>query len=404
MSTASHPAVPHEADTEAVRVDPAARPRFTLDGDEGLELQLALACARAVSGIRGLVPARRLEAVVLGGGYGRGEGGVLQSPTGHRPYNDIEFYVAIRGSRHLNEALYHRRLEVLGEILTQLAGIEVEFKVTSLAEISSRPVSMFSYDLASGHRILWSRDPKAVCAAWRNHLKAEDIPLCEATRLLMNRCSGLLFARARLAETPFTAQAASFVARNTAKVQLACGDALLTARGAYHWSCMERCRRLAAAAREAQSALFDTALRLHKAGVEFKLHPERRKARRDTLASQLAEASDLARDCWLWIESRRLGKAFPTARAYAEHPAVKWPGSPAALNVLLNLRADGPRSRARRALLRHPRERALNALALLLWEPSELVRCARIGVELNAPAAGAAARMEAYRRLWSRVQ
>src|ERR1019366_7509077 len=124
--------------------------RFTLDGDDALEQHLERACARVLSGIRGLVPPGKLEAVLLGGGYGRGEGGVLRGPAGDRPYNDLEFYVAIRGNRHLNEIRFHRRLEVLGEILTHLADVEVEFKVTSLEELAARPVSMFSYDLVAG--------------------------------------------------------------------------------------------------------------------------------------------------------------------------------------------------------------------------------------------------------------
>src|SRR5471032_3020939 len=60
-----------------------ARPRrFTLDGDDALERHLERTCARVLSGIRGLIPAKKLEAVLLGGGYGRGEGGVLRSLPG----------------------------------------------------------------------------------------------------------------------------------------------------------------------------------------------------------------------------------------------------------------------------------------------------------------------------------
>ncbi|PYL00604.1 MAG: hypothetical protein DME19_04505, partial [Verrucomicrobia bacterium] len=73
---------------------------------------------------------------------------------------------------------------------------------------------------------------------------AERIPLCEATRLLMNRCSGLLFARERLECAEFSPVDADFVERNLAKAQLAFGDAVLTAFGRYHWSCLERHKRL----------------------------------------------------------------------------------------------------------------------------------------------------------------
>ena len=64
--------------------------RFTLDGDDALERGLKRTCARVLSGIRGLIPADKLEAVVLGGGYGRGEGGVLRNKDGKRfMFDDI---------------------------------------------------------------------------------------------------------------------------------------------------------------------------------------------------------------------------------------------------------------------------------------------------------------------------
>src|SRR5690606_26068981 len=153
-------------------------------------------CQRIRGALRGLFPGSKLDAVLLGGGYGRGEGGVLSGPEGeHLPYNDLEFYVFLHGNRHLNELSYHRPLDVLGHILTPQIGIEVEFKLTTRSEFTRRPISMFSYDLLSGHRRLVGRDD--LFDGCEHHTVAEDIPLAEATRLLMNRCSGLLFARER---------------------------------------------------------------------------------------------------------------------------------------------------------------------------------------------------------------
>jgi hypothetical protein len=287
---------------------PSARAqRFTIDGDEGLEWHLELTCARIVSGVRGLIPGRKLEAVLLGGGYGRGEGGVLRGSGGDRPYNDMEFYVAIRGNRHVNEALYGRRLEVLGEILTHLADAEVEFKVTSLAEMAAKAVSMFTYDLAAGHRLLWGKASVDAMPGWGRHVNPENIPHSEATRLLMNRCSGLLFARERLLRRPFAASDADFVRRNIAKAKLACGDAVLTAFGLYHWSCRERHRRLEELARSRSSAWFYSVLRRHAQGVEFKLHPESGPISRDELQKSHEDITAFAQKCWLWLEARRLG-------------------------------------------------------------------------------------------------
>jgi len=357
--------------------------------------------------VRGLIPPRKLQAVMLGGGYGRGEGGVLRDGGGDRPYNDLEFYVAIKGNRHLNELRYHRRLEVLGEILTHLADAEVELKITSLAEFAARPVSMYTYDLAAGHRLLWSRDAVDRMPGWQRHLSPAGLPLAEATRLLMNRCTGLLLARGRLEGEPFTPGDADFVRRNVAKAQLACGDAVLTGLGLYHWSCRERHRRLEELARSKRSVWFDAALRHHAAGVGFKLHPESGAASRESLAASHAGVTAFALKCWLWLEARRLGRTFPSARAYAQDTCDKCPGSSALTNILLNLRADGLRLGVRQRPWRHPRERVLHSLALLLWEPqvtSEPGLKLCVEAELNPRRTGSGEWPAAYQALWSRVR
>jgi hypothetical protein len=391
---------PAEAEAEEGR-------RFTRDGDDALEWHLERTCARIVSGIRGLIPAGKLEAIVLGGGYGRGEGGVLRDGKGDRPYNDLEFYVSVRGSRHINEIRYRRRLEVLGEILTHLADVEVEFKITSLAQMATRPVSMFSYDLAAGHRLLWGGESVDLLDGWERHHVSENIAQEEATRLLMNRCSGLLFARVQLGRGPFTPATADFVRRNVAKAQLACGDALLTAHGLYHWSCTERHRRLKELAREKHTLWYDEALRLHAAGVHFKLHPESGPIPRVVLLEKHAEVTAFALRCWLWLESRRLGRTFTSARAYVEADCDKCPGSSYFENLLLNLRADGFRLRSRSIPWRHPRQRLYHSLALLLWEPSVIDDPAQqrlIETELDARGPGLGEWVEAYQTLWARAR
>lgn len=384
-----------------------APPRFTLDGDACLEGHLAQACARVLGGIRGLIPGRKLEAVLLGGGYGRGEGGVLRDEKGDRPYNDLEFYVAIAGRRHFNEFLYERRLQVLGEILTPLAGVEVEFKITSLAEIARRPISMFSYDLAVGHRWLWGGRRSAVAEGWKHHRCPGNIPLEEATRLMMNRCSGLLFARARLLQEPVTPVTVDFARRNIAKAQLAMGDAVLAAHRLYHWSCRERHRRLERLARSETSPWWGELLRHHAAGVEFKLHPTTRAAAGETLGVLHDGVTALARDCWLWLEARRLGRPFDSVRAYALDARDQGHRSSRGRNFLLNFRADGFRLRLRAKPWRHPRQRIFRALALLLWEPAALSDpCLRerLQLDLNVPVASLPEADAAYAALWPRLR
>src|SRR5260370_19257758 len=122
---------------------------------------------------------------------------------------------------------------MLGEELSADAEIEVQLQLFSLAKLQRARVSMFYYDLVAGHRWVWGTE--SLLAGCSHHLQADRIPLCEATRLLMNRCSGLLFTKERLQRGPLGAEDADFVRRNLPKAQLAFANALLPPRSQTHW-------------------------------------------------------------------------------------------------------------------------------------------------------------------------
>jgi hypothetical protein len=383
---------------------PSTTQRFTVDGSRELETHLAKTCEKIAAGVRGLIPARRLEAILLGGGYGRGEGGVLRTRDGDRPYNDLEFYVCVAGNRHINEQRFGRALHVLGEILTPQAGVDVEFRITSLPELERSAVTMFSYDLVTRHR--WLIGSEELLARCLHHREAASIPLHEATRLLMNRGSGLLFAKERLEKLNFTPADADFARRNIAKAELALGDALLVARGQYHWSARERGIRVEQLEPEDAMPWLADVSRHHAAGVEFKLHPERSRATRDELRARHALVATLTGRVWLWIEARRLRTHFASARDYALSPRDKCPASPRARNILVNLKAVGVRPLLQERASQHPRERILHALALLLWDSEALTNVTlrkRVQRELQTEATSFAEVMRAYRALWAKV-
>ena len=387
--------------TEAPGAD--RRAPFTVDGDAELESHLARTCERIAAGLRGLIPEHRLEAVLLGGGYGRGEGGVCRTPDGDRPYNDLEFYVFLRGNRHLNERRYSRALHVLGEILTPQAGMDVEFRIASLGELESDEVSMFSYDLVSGHR--WLIGNEALLAGCDRHRTAENIPIAEATRLMMNRCTGLLLAKERLARATFTAADADFVARNIAKAQLGAGDAVLTAHAQYDWSVRERHRRLERLARVEGTPWLNDLVGQHALGTEFKLHPTRSPDSREALAAERAQVTEFCRDVWLWIESRRLRESFRSVERYALGVQRKCTEASTLRAILVNAKQLGLRSLVSQPT-RHPRERVLTTLPLLLWQPdvvSSPALLARVQAELRTSAADLRGLIAAYTAIWSRV-
>ena len=374
-------------------------PRYARGGSDALEKRLAETCEELGRAVRGIVPAGRLQALVLAGGYGRGEGGVLATPEGDAPYNDLEFFLLIDGPPRLNEKRYGPAIHGLEQRFTPLIGIDVEFKITSLSKIEHGPTTMFYYDLVSGHQVVTGApDILKNCA---RHRDAGRIPQHEATRLLLNRCSGLLDAAERLTKPDFSQEDLGFTARNIAKAQLALGDVVLAALGQYHWSCLELHQRLT---KITDSALpLPELLAFHETGVTFKLHPAPSHATHQSLTTLHAQVSAAAWSVWAWLESNRLATSFASPVAYATGGLNKCPETHPLKNALLRLRTFGPRSLTGPDRFRYPRESLLNTLPLQLWaRDSVAAYLPFLSRQLGSPIASWQDALPAYTRLWSR--
>lgn len=375
--------------------------RFTLNGSDALEQHLANVCKNVLAGIGRIIPKQKLEGVALGGGYGRGEGGVLKTPAGDKPYNDLEFYVLVRGFSWWNERRYAKSLHQLAEELSLVAGVELEFKITSAAKIRRSPQNLFYHDLVMGHQ--WLLGDERLFAGCEHQRDAKTIPLSEATRLLMNRCSGLLFARDKLEHDNFSSDDADFVGRNIAKTELALGDAVLIVFGKYHWSCRERGQRLCELATSEALPWLEEVCCHHAAAVKFKLLPYRSSLSGDALQNQFHEVSSLALTIWLWLENRRLGCDCRSAAGYAACRINKWPDTNRWRNRLANLKVFGPRALLIPRPSRHPRERILNALVLLLWMRTQTSPALTRKVRRELLSSEPTALIPAYRERWSRA-
>jgi len=384
--------------------------RFTIDGSESLEKGLAGLCLDISQAVQRIVPGPKLEALVLAGGYGRGEGGVWRSSEEDQPYNDIEFYVFIAGNPFLNERQYRAPLEELAHELTPRAGVHVEFKIESIRKLRTGPVSMFSYDLVSAHRLICGSEQ--IFAGCGHHHDAANIPISEGTRLLLNRCTGLLLARELLEGETLSAEQSDFVARNLAKAKLAIGDAVLAGLHRYHWSCRERHARILELADSpvidrtfsAMAGLLEQILVCHAAGVDFKLHPARISKSVPEFVTDHDELCTLASEAWLWLESLRLDQPFSSLGEYAmdqkpkERQEISW------RNYALNARTFGLSALFDPLSGLYPRERLLSSLPLLLRKteiPPEPAVCEHLQKQLRTNASDWPGLVRAYKHVWS---
>ncbi|MGI9242991.1 MAG: hypothetical protein ACR2RV_19495 [Verrucomicrobiales bacterium] len=287
-----------------VLAENSERPRYFLQAHPALASRLEAhfddLCARIE---RNPAIAAKVAAVVLGGGYGRGEGGVLVNPDGSEElFNDLDYFLFTEqpDDGDLRSLVHEIEKEGTAEL-----GIDVDVKIERIDALPEPENSMMIYDLAAGHVVVYG-DPAYLTSRWPNP-EPSGIPIGEASRLLWNRGTGLYFAACRIAQR----EDRRFVERNHAKFKLAAGDALLCLEGRYHWSFRERQDRF----RELATDQFGVG-KLYEEGGAFKWGPSDGMLTWDELAEENRSLSDLWAKLFLHVESERLGVEFADAASY----------------------------------------------------------------------------------------
>ena len=196
----------------------------------------------------------RLAGVVLGGGYGRGEGGAQLGGGAPRLYNDLDFFAITEDGAPEAEtiAAIGEALKPIAEKWTQQLGVDVDFAVKTPWRIKHDEDRLMIQELVHGYVDVALAKGERLFAGVRA-LKPGELPWMEAARLLMNRGMGLLLADESMDP--------GFVARNLNKCVLGAGDARLIAGGRYAWRVEERADRLGD--------------ELYSAAVAWKFRPQR---------------------------------------------------------------------------------------------------------------------------------
>ena len=207
---------------------PWADVSFTAARDAAADAAVRAVLPEIVAAVRGCaLPG--FAGLVLGGGYGRGEGGATAA---HRLYNDLDLFVFLDAPEAAFPS-FAQRLAPVAAAFTARLGVDVDFTLRTAARLRRDGRRLMVQELLRGHVAL---DPADFdLAAWSGvrPRAAADLPAGEAARLVMNRGMGLEFARRRLAANGGRADA--FVLRNLNKAVLGAGDARLIAEGRYAW-------------------------------------------------------------------------------------------------------------------------------------------------------------------------
>ena len=234
-----------------------AHKKFTTCGDVEAEMILE----RVLLEIKETLSGMNL-CVVLGGSYGRGDGGVRLDRENGILYNDLDFFVFARKKVINAEQI----LKEIAEKYEHELKIDVDFsRIMTIQDIKNNAARLMMQELKRGYYLVCGED---LLEQYLPELPANRLPFSEACRLLVNRGMGLLLAGEKIANN---SEDTDFILRNLYKAILGVTDAMLITEGKYYWKLSERLDFIE------KSDMPDDWKQLYREAVEFKCSPHRQK-------------------------------------------------------------------------------------------------------------------------------
>lgn len=309
-----------------------------------------------------------LIALVLGGGYGRGEGGVLHHEGREMLYNDLDFFVIAKDLPAGKNAQISRQIKNLHYELSDELGLDVDFSdIKAVSALHKMPISLMWYDLLYGHKVIWGN--KHVL----QHLprwEAAELGINEAVKLLLNRGMGLYFARHHLLYDDFD-EHQDFINRNLHKAYQAMTETILITEGFYHWSVFERKQRIEDIQldRYSQNPHLPA---LMQAAMQFKLQPAYPTTDYESLKARIDEAIAIFEELYYAVWAAYFGVEKLELKTYQNllscYKDQQNSVMSLAKNFALNLRDCGINPSSLSEYIKYPRYRLFYTLPWLLFD------------------------------------
>lgn len=244
-----------------------------------------------------------VDAIILEGSFGRGEGAAVQREGRWIPVNDYDLCIITEQS--VGEAdLGAVKRTVLGDSDIR----RVDISTISREELRSLKPRMLNFDRKYGSQVIHGNTKVLNLIP---EMRPEDIPLFEAEKELFSRVTSFVVSfDTSYCRREIPKLEAFRLRQQLAKALIACANASLILKGQYRASMLER-----AALFEAAVPFDRDTMTLIGAAFRFKANPEL-ESRVDPLEYYF-ECRDLYLQCFLDLVRSMYGRDFPTWGSYA---------------------------------------------------------------------------------------
>ncbi|MFA6243864.1 MAG: hypothetical protein WC655_23175 [Candidatus Hydrogenedentales bacterium] len=284
--------------------------RFSVRGSMGFEELMSSLMTEVAEHVGQVLSPEVCRAMVLLGGYGRGEGGVVMTDEGERPHNNLDFLVITRGISPVEQEHLKTSVQEAIQPLAQAYGIEFDVGTVAESKLRRSPALVMWYDMRFGHKTVVG-DSEFVPSL--RQFSLESIPPRDVLNLLVNRGTLLVINDQLIAVRELAPEDRQRVVKHTMKAIIGYGDALLFFLGRYNWSYAEKQKRMRVCndVPEAFRALYDEA-------IEFRFQPHYPAYVSRDLAAWMDELREVLAGIHLPCERMRLRCEHLMWKTYAE--------------------------------------------------------------------------------------
>jgi len=240
--------------------------RFTARGGIEVERRLTQLVREVAEQIAEVAPPDSYKAVLLIGGYGRGEGGVERRDGRELPHNNLDFLMIAQNQNAEQRARLKEAIDARLRPLAEREGIGLDLGIITVDMLRRSPCLVMWYDMRFGHKTILG---DATFVPNLTQFDVQYIEPADVRNLLVNRGTLFLINQMLLERTQLDEQARRTIVKHAVKGIIGYGDALLFSLGQYHWSYLEKQRRMRASKHVSAEfrALYDRAL-------EFRFSPD----------------------------------------------------------------------------------------------------------------------------------
>ncbi|NQV18759.1 MAG: hypothetical protein HQ534_09480 [Armatimonadetes bacterium] len=274
--------------------------KFTVRGSEDVEKKIMEIMKEVAFIIESQINPNNFTALIMLGGYGRGEGGVVIFDGKEYPHNNFDFLLITRNlnkkkQNDLKKKIYPKLIPLNRKIKTQ-----IDLGIVNASNLKHTANRIIWYDMRFGHKTILG-DENFVPSLRRFRL--QTIPKWDARNLLVNRGTLMIINELLLKKKNLDNDVRKLIIKHINKAIIGYGDALLFFLNDYNWSYVEKQKRM-----QNRNDVSEDFKKIYDKAMEFRFQPKYENYMRYDYIRWMEELKSHFEYIHKYCEAQHLGK------------------------------------------------------------------------------------------------